>query len=162
MLFSFNIMFEFDGHTSFAIRMSSRYYFDLDNFTWLSPRMAHNLYEKDFKKLKKKNHGNSKLFADRQNSIMNRWMSRCISYSGQMNTLTQSPTVNKARGSLYQAVQFTGFLRCAIHGHISKIIVTHHSYCTTISLRDNYGYELLNSADYEKCKCKLIANIHVD
>lgn len=47
-------MFEFDGHTSFAIRMSLRYYFDLDNFTWLSPRMAHNLYEKDFKKLKKK------------------------------------------------------------------------------------------------------------
>lgn len=82
-------------------------------------------------------------------------MNRCIFHLGQMNTLMQSPTMNEARGSLYQAVQLTGFLRCAIHGNILKITVP-LSNSTTVSVRDKYGNEVLNSDD-EKCECKLIA-----
>ena len=78
-------------------------------------------------------------------------MTRCICHLGQMNTLIQSPTVNEARGSLYQAVQLTGFLRCAIQGNISKITVL-LSNSTTVSLRDKYGNEILCSDE-----CKLIA-----
>nr|XP_022344451.1 uncharacterized protein LOC111137312 isoform X2 [Crassostrea virginica] len=70
---------------------------------------------------------------------------------GQMNTLIQSPTVKEARGSLYQAVQLTGFLHCAIQGNISKITVP-LSNSTTVSVRDKYGNEVLNSDD-EKCEC---------
>lgn len=65
---------------------------------------------------------------------------------GQMNTLTQSPTVNEARGSLYQAVQFTGFLRCGIYGNISNITVF-QSTSSQISIRDKNGYEVVDSTD---------------
>lgn len=82
-------------------------------------------------------------------------MTRCIFFHlGQMNTLIQSPTVKEARGSLYQAVQLTGFLHCAIQGNISKITVP-LSNSTTVSVRDKYGNEILNSDD-EKCECKLM------
>ena len=62
--------------------------------------------------------------------------------------------MKEARGSLYQAVQLTGFLRCAIHGNILKITVP-LSNSTTVSVRDKYGNEVLNSDD-EKCECKLM------
>ena len=63
--------------------------------------------------------------------------------------------MNEARGSLYQAVHLTGFLRCAIQGNISKITVP-LSNSIIVSVRDKYGNEILNSDD-EKCECKLIA-----
>ncbi|XP_022344451.2 uncharacterized protein LOC111137312 isoform X2 [Crassostrea virginica] len=89
------------------------------------------------------------------NCYVHFWKTRvCIVFiciHGQMNKLIQSPTVNEARGSLYQAVHLTGFLRCGIHGKISKITIP-LSNSTTVSVRDKYGNEILNSDD-EKCEC---------
>lgn len=73
-------------------------------------------------------------------------MARGNFHLGQMNTLTQISTVNEARGSLYQAVQFKGFLRCGIYGNISNVTV-YQSNSYQISIRDKNGYEVVDSTD---------------
>lgn len=75
-------------------------------------------------------------------------MSPYILHLGQMNTLKQSPTINKVRGSLYQAVLFTGFLRCGIYGNISNITIFQPN-SSQISIRDKNGYEVVDSVDIE-------------